>query len=786
MKRIIFLLSFAALSIAAAAQEFEILPQSVQTNSKNMIALSPDGRNLITSYREADSWGFRVWDAESGRVIASQAGYKASVSFAAYDPTGKYFVTVSDPHSYSSVNGIVSLWETKTGNELFGFQRGYIVPFTRNPAAFSPDSTQIAFIVDGRPNTFNDRSMGGFGTHDLKTGEGLRWFSQEAGAADLWALAWSPDGKYIAASEGPGNVKILDAQTGEKRFDMTSNPSAPVSLIYSPDGRRIAGACGRAVKIWDAASGREVRTMQGNWNGAYSLAYSPDGKRIAVGCVLNNKARIILFDASNGRELQVIEQSSELVSMVWSPGGAYLAAAFRDGTARLIDPETGEELVRYISYEDGEWICISPDGYYNASPRGDTHLNVLLNDEVYGIDQFRQVFYQPLAVQARIRKENFQHAAVFAPPEIRIQPADSARGIAMKAPEKKTRQYGVSVSVSSREQPIKTVKILVNGRQLGGGLNSLADSRAAGLEGAVFNSTGNERNIDFTFSADLDAGPNRIEVIASNAYAEARKTLEISYEPETGEVIPPPALWILAIGVNSYDDPGIPGLSYCVNDAQEIINTFKEQETRLYSKVNTLLLSDGGSIVPSAENIRENLRFLSSAGSRDVVIVFLAGHGVSDESGNFFFLPSDAAFSPDGTLLREKAINSSDIFRVLNEPGNRLVFIDACHSGGLSGRTNAVDNDRLVRSLMESNAFIFTSSKGNELSQERSAFKHGVFTYSIIQGLNGSAETQTDGSISMMQLCGYVSREVKGLTNDKQHPGPYTLGFDDFIIARTR
>jgi uncharacterized caspase-like protein len=250
-------------------------------------------------------------------------------------------------------------------------------------------------------------------------------------------------------------------------------------------------------------------------------------------------------------------------------------------------------------------------------------------------------------------------------------------------------------------------------------------------------------------------------------------------------VIGLPTLWLLAIGVNNYANENIPDLNYCVNDAQEIVNVFKKQEGKRYAKVNTLLIADGTPLPPTVKNIRENLEFLFDAGSRDVVVLFLAGHGVSDTEGVFFFLPSDADFSPDDTIDKDRAISTMDIFSVLNASGNRLVFIDACHSGGLSSKTNGVDNDRLVRSLMETNAFVFTSSRGNELSQERENFKHGVFTYSLIQGLAGSLEGQAKGSISMMQLSGYVSKAVKEITGDQQHPSPYTLGFDDFAIVRT-
>jgi hypothetical protein len=91
---------------------------------------------------------------------------------------------------------------------------------------------------------------------------------------------------------------------------------------------------------------------------------------------------------------------------------------------------------------------------------------------------------------------------------------------------------------------------------------------------------------------------------------------------------------------------------------------------------------------------------------------------------------------------------------VLDAPGNRLIFIDACHSGG-------VDNDRMIRSLMNTNAF--------------------VFTYSIVQRLRGRRT-----SLGMDQLSAEVSVDVPRITNDQQHPSAYSLGFHDFIISERR
>jgi uncharacterized caspase-like protein len=169
-------------------------------------------------------------------------------------------------------------------------------------------------------------------------------------------------------------------------------------------------------------------------------------------------------------------------------------------------------------------------------------------------------------------------------------------------------------------------------------------------------------------------------------------------------------------------------------------------------------------------------------------MLFIAGHGVSDAGGEFFFLPADAGFTADGAVRRSRVITQDDIYSVLNVPGKKLVFIDSCHSEGVSGKkTRAVDNNTLVRELMDSNAVIFTSSKGNELSQENRDYEHGVFTYAIIEGMQGAADLVKDGIVSMKELDAYVSEAVPRLTSGAQHPTTNTPdGYVDFSVAEVK
>ncbi|MCL2442845.1 MAG: caspase family protein, partial [Treponema sp.] len=113
-----------------------------------------------------------------------------------------------------------------------------------------------------------------------------------------------------------------------------------------------------------------------------------------------------------------------------------------------------------------------------------------------------------------------------------------------------------------------------------------------------------------------------------------------------------------------------------------------------------------------------------------------------------------------------------EISDVLDSPGNRLIFIDACHSG-------SVDNDRMVRQFMDTNAYVFASCRGNELSHELSLYRHGVFTFSILQTLRG----RRSGILSVMDLSGDVSIDVPRRMMGRQNPVGYSRGFYDFIIG---
>jgi uncharacterized caspase-like protein len=108
----------------------------------------------------------------------------------------------------------------------------------------------------------------------------------------------------------------------------------------------------------------------------------------------------------------------------------------------------------------------------------------------------------------------------------------------------------------------------------------------------------------------------------------------------------------------------------------------------------------------------------------------------------------------------------------------RLVFIaDACYSGASGGRTVNVTGMRsglhdgfLDRIAGGKGKVILSASAANEVSVEKDEFKHGVFTYYLLEGLNGGADADGDGAVTMDEVYRYVSEKVPRATGQEQHP----------------
>jgi hypothetical protein len=245
-----------------------------------------------------------------------------------------------------------------------------------------------------------------------------------------------------------------------------------------------------------------------------------------------------------------------------------------------------------------------------------------------------------------------------------------------------------------------------------------------------------------------------------------------------------PRLYILAIGVSQYQNKDLT-LGFPAKDAQDFAAVLHSQKGRLYRDVTAKVLTDGEA---TKDDILDGLDWLrKETTSKDVAMLFLAGHGVNDSNGIYYFLPTNA--NPD-KLLRTGVVFSDIKNTLASIAGKTLFFVDTCHSGNIMGaRRGVADINVVVNELAsaENGAVVFASSTGKQYSLEDQAWGNGAFTKALVEGLGGKADYTGKGTISINMLDLYLSERVKQLTGGMQTPTttkPNTV--PDFPIALRR
>ena len=217
--------------------------------------------------------------------------------------------------------------------------------------AFSPDGKQLASghqygsvrlwdvdgILEGKEGSLEPLEPGAKRRAFVHTGISI-------GAVSIVSLAFSPDGKRLAAGSEDYRITILDTASGKVLRSFVGHAATVVALAFSTDGKRLASAShDRSVKIWDTSSGKELLTLGVHAGPVHAVAYSPDGKSIATAI---DNAHIRLWDATTGKALRTLEgQQGEVLSLAFSPDGKQLVAGYRESVVSQWDLELGKKLM---------------------------------------------------------------------------------------------------------------------------------------------------------------------------------------------------------------------------------------------------------------------------------------------------------------------------------------------------------------------------------------------------------------------------------------------------------
>jgi WD40 repeat protein/serine/threonine protein kinase len=388
------------------------------------VAVSRDGALLAAGGGSPGAGEVRLWDLAGRKELRTLKGHRSIVTAVAFAPGGRLLASAG-----GAVNqpGEVKLWDLATGQPLATLA-GKLDPVTS--LAFSPDGatllTGTAKLIPGAGSPSDRYFHVDFTRVSTRQGGVLLWdiasrkvrTTLPGVTGDVLSVAWSPDGKTVAAGTAEGKVLLWHTASGQAAVILRAQIGYVWSLAFAPDGKTLAAACGRwnepgELKLWDMDTKQERRTLRGHKGGVTALTYAPDGKTLASG----GWDRLIKLWDERGTELATVYGSTgyvwglgfapdnrTLVSCNWNwtplggraiklwdirrqrtfaplprnagfQVGEYIRTAFDarsvamvEGSARAVgvwDAATGQKRAT-IPFHGGRTVALSPDGLWLA------------------------------------------------------------------------------------------------------------------------------------------------------------------------------------------------------------------------------------------------------------------------------------------------------------------------------------------------------------------------------------------------------------------------------------
>ncbi len=458
------------------------------------------------------------------------------------------------------------------------------------------------------------------------------------------------------------------------------------------------------------------------------------------------------------------------------------------------------------------------DGFYSTSSKSIKKVAVRSYDHVYPFDQFDLRLNRPdivlerlgapeeaIAIAKQLRGKRLKRMGVteeMLQPDFHLPEVEILSDIPSSTADD---ELELKVKARDSRYPLDRLRVYVNGVPVNG------------KEGELLRDT-KSQTLERTIPIKLAAGRDKIQVSVLNSAGV--ESLYANAEVQCTASRPKPTLYAVAMGVSEYANPEW-NLKYATKDATDILARIRSKSGSSYCEVKEILLTDRE---VTKENLGKIRMFLSKAAVDDTVLMFVAGHGLLDSKYDYYFGTSDIDFdNPSG-----KGIAFEEFDDLLAEIPclRKSLLIDTCHAGELdedekialvaaqsapSGQQIAMHpvgargmnvkaiegargrsewHDRLQGLFVDlrrgSGSTILSSSAGAEYALESSEQRNGLFTYAVLEALDGKegVDADKDGAVTMTELAEYVKSRVATLTNNKQSPNVRRVNLEsDFTLT---
>ena len=506
-----------------------------------------------------------------------------------------------------------------------------------------------------------------------------------------------------------------------------------------------------------------------------SLAVSRDGQRFALGAEWS----VYLFDARGQRRWR-----KPLPGVAWlvnlSDDGRYVVAALGDGTIRWYRSSDGTEALALFVHGDGKrWVVWTPEGFYDAAPGADGLIGYHLNNgrdaagTFISSAQLQRQFYRPDLIARRIAGD-----------EAAIAAAVAAVGDVRQTLRAASLPPALTI-LSQRLLSDGDLEITYRLEDRGGGIGPVE----LRLDGAVLEGRANPPVAGINrHRLPPPSGKARLQLLAySRGGLVASQPVGLDVKGAASSE--PTTLHLLAVGITAYRDGALrSGVRFAAGDASAFRDALSTPGRASTARVaDPVLLIDEQA---TAGRIRQELQAMAKrVRPADLFVLYLAGHGVSDEKGEYVFLPVDLVYRNRESMA--SGLGGEELRTILRLiPSSKIVVVlDTCSSGsfGLSGRSLGEKGaiDRLARL---SGRVVFAAAGDQKMALESPDNQRGIFTGVLLRALAGEADTNRDGQVGVREVAEFVEAEVQRITRQlfgyEQNPMS-DLGTASFPLSRS-
>lgn len=679
---------------------------------------------------------------------------------------------------------------------------------------------------------------------DLKTESEIAQYPLEAEAAKT---SFSGKHNLMAVGQKEGYVAVIDLKAKKQIFATQYKKHHVSALAIHPDGEKILVGVmsflksNNALKQYDLATGKEISESPG---GTFTMAaYNETGDQLIISGLnfLGTKSIVQVWDANTYKMVKSLE-SEFFIATITANGGIFtnnkLLALTASRSFNVYDTNSGSAIFttksdkwKFSGYpgmgvgsfnifpldQENETFFLNASGNninqiydlksnsiiaYFYSDSNDDYAVVSKDGRVDGTeDALAKVFwttrltlqrttlessmekgFTPRLFNTVLNEESTSLAsfdvddAVAKVPVLAIKSINAKPYTANTTVTTSQKNSSVIVEVTGNPEEVTEVRLYQNAKLM----RSLPGSGAATYTFDISLSTSfGEENFFY-----VNAG-------SKNGIDAEKAKFTILYKGASEEK---PTLYLITIGINKYKNPKY-NLNYAEADANGVESSIKKSSSGIFKAIVPYNIRNEKAIKSNILAALDDVKKKSL--EQDMLVVYYAGHGVmageSAADKEFYIVPTDVTqLYGKEEMLKAKAIAASSLKEYAESiNAQKQVFIlDACQSSGALETVTergAAEEKAIAQLARSTGTFWITSTGSDQFASEFEKLGHGIFTYALIEGINGKADTNNDKKLTVRELSTYIENKVPELSEQlkgtAQYPSGYSFGNDFPLVV---